>query len=192
MSRSTQIQLADANEWYTPRQYIDAARLTMGGIDLDPASCAEANSIVGATRYYSTAENGLAQPWTGRVFLNPPYLSLTGNAGQYPAWTRKLVDSFELGFVEQAILLIPVHPERRWFQPLYRYSICFCNHQPQFHRPGRGNAHIYHGLCFVYLGQRREMFAEQFSAFGNILQCFRPAQTPAELWQANIPQETLI
>lgn len=122
-------RLAEANEWYTPRQYIDAARITMGSIDLDPASCAEANSIVGAARYYTASENGLAQPWAGCVFLNPPYLSLTGNAGQYPAWTRKLVDSYELGFVEQAILLIPVHPERRWFQPLYRYPICFCNHQ---------------------------------------------------------------
>ena len=60
-------------EWWTPAVYIDAVREVMGSIDLDPASCAKANAVVGATVFYSEREHGELHEWTGRVFLNPPY-----------------------------------------------------------------------------------------------------------------------
>jgi hypothetical protein len=48
-------------EWYTPQQYIDLARDVLGEIDLDPASCAEANRIVRVTRYYDIHDNRLTK-----------------------------------------------------------------------------------------------------------------------------------
>lgn len=57
---------------YTPQYIIDRVRLTLGHIDLDPASCHAANEIVGATRYFTEDVDGLAHPWFGAVFINPP------------------------------------------------------------------------------------------------------------------------
>jgi DNA N-6-adenine-methyltransferase (Dam) len=60
-------------EWYTPPHIIEAARRVLGTIDLDPASCREAQECVHATQFFTTTDDGLQQTWRGRVWLNPPY-----------------------------------------------------------------------------------------------------------------------
>ena len=55
-------------EWYTPPWLISA----LGSFDLDPAAPA-VRLFETAKQYYTKAENGLVQPWFGRVYLNPPY-----------------------------------------------------------------------------------------------------------------------
>lgn len=59
------------NEWYTPKVYIESARLVMGEIDLDPASSAMANKIVRARKYYTEADNGLTKSWEGELWIDP-------------------------------------------------------------------------------------------------------------------------
>lgn len=87
-----------SDEAYTPRWVIDAARLVLGEIDLDPASCPEAQAVVAARRYFTQAENGLAHPWHGRVWLNPPY------SDSLP-WVRKAVAHWKEGEITGLLLL---------------------------------------------------------------------------------------
>jgi hypothetical protein len=56
----------------TPLEIVRAARLWMGAIDVDPASCEIANKGIGAVRYYTKETNGFNRQWGGAVFLNPP------------------------------------------------------------------------------------------------------------------------
>jgi len=58
---------------FTPAKYIEAARLVMDGIDLDPASCETAQATIKAASYFTKRDNALSKEWPGRVWLNPPY-----------------------------------------------------------------------------------------------------------------------
>jgi hypothetical protein len=40
-------------EWYTPAEFVEAARAVLGEFDLDPASSERAQQTVKARRYYS-------------------------------------------------------------------------------------------------------------------------------------------
>lgn len=63
---------SESSEHYTPSDIVERARTTLGAIDLDPASCEEANRTVRAASYFTREDNGYRKLWQGRVFLNPP------------------------------------------------------------------------------------------------------------------------
>src|SRR5438552_4181923 len=112
-----------SNEWYTPARYIEAARLVMGGIDLDPASCELANRTVKAGRYYTQEDDGLAQEWKGRVWLNPPYGRTNEMKARHQStiemFVFKLLQCFNDDSIEQAVLLVPATIGTKWFAPLW-------------------------------------------------------------------------
>lgn len=66
-------------EWLTPPGITEA----LGPFDLDPCS-----PIIRpwptATKHYTIEDDGLVQPWDGRIWLNPPYGNKTGD------WIHKL------------------------------------------------------------------------------------------------------
>ncbi|XGV94421.1 MAG: DNA N-6-adenine-methyltransferase (plasmid) [Leptolyngbya sp. BL-A-14] len=97
---------SDSNEWYTPAFWVSLARLLMGGIDLDPASSAEAQSWIQAANYYTREDDGLQQPWWGRLWLNPPYGKCNHAKGIYgaTAWVQRAIAAYEAGQVTQAVL----------------------------------------------------------------------------------------
>ncbi len=118
-------------EWYTPPQYVEAARRVMGGIDLDPASSAAANQTVQATRFYSEVDNGLDQPWTGRVFINPPGGKIKNKSYQ-GFFAHKLLAEFNTGNVVEGIVLLNLYTGYEWFKPLRTLPMCFLDHRIGF------------------------------------------------------------
>ncbi len=169
-----------SNEWYTPVRYIKAAREVMGGIDLDPASCKEANMVVRATRYYTQREDGLKQDWSGNVWLNPPYGKIN-NKSTIELWIKRLIYEYRTGNVTSAILLTTCDSDNQWFQLLWDYSICFTNHNVHFFKPD-ANGKIskdsrstqMFGTVFTYLGPHEQRFIDIFSQFGTIAKRVSP------------------
>jgi len=159
-------QACGQQEWYTPAQYIEAAREVMGGIDLDPASSAEAQKTVKASEYFTAERSGLTQPWHGRVFLNPPYAQPVG--GQFVA---KLVAEVKAGRVQQAILLVNNCTDTGWFHEAARACavICFTSGRISYVNPDGDSTSPTQGQAFFYLGDLAESFVSRFAAFGLLM-----------------------
>lgn len=156
-----------SNEWYTPVRYLGAVRAVMGGIDVDPASNDIANEIVQAATYYTLETNGFDKDWRGRVFMNPPYGFEGGDSNQ-ELWSARLVEQFETGITTEAILLVNAVTDRKWFQPLWNYTICFTDHRIRFYNSAGEFGFPTHGNAFVYFGDNANRFVEVFQQFGVI------------------------
>jgi DNA N-6-adenine-methyltransferase (Dam). len=160
---------SESYEWYTPAVYVEAAREVLGEIDLDPASCPQAQQIVKAGWYYTSVEDGLKQAWHGRVWLNPPYGTDENRDSNAGKWCAHLIAQYEAGKVEAAILLVNAVTERAWFQQLWAYPLCFTDHRIQFYTAEGQPKQPTHGNVFAYLGPDFKRFRQVFNQFGVIV-----------------------
>jgi hypothetical protein len=156
-------------QWFTPEKYVAAVRevFRLGAIDLDVASCPEAQETVQANRYYTVDDDGLQQSWVAEnIYLNPPYC---GHAGDF---ALKLVETYKAGHVHEAILLVNnLSTSTKWFQPLFDFPLCFTDHKIAFvgglvmldiNRPTCGS-------IFAYLGPDGDRFQDVFEQFGPVV-----------------------
>ena len=150
-------------EWYTPPDLIEAARDCMGGIDLDPASSEKAQEAVRAERFYTAEDDGLSQPWAGRVFLNPPYESkLVG------PFVGKLLSEP----VKQAIILVNNATETKWGQALLERAdaVCFPSGRIQFlDSEGSPKQSPLQGQMIIGIGVEVKSFLREFQNTGAVL-----------------------
>jgi hypothetical protein len=166
MSPSTALHSSESVEWYSPPWLVERARQCLGGIDLDPASSHEAQVIVRASEYYTIEGDALGRPWTGNVYLNPPYGRGIGR------WVGKLLDEHKAGRVTRAILAVNASTGARWFSQLFAWPICFVAGRVCFLRPGGSEGYApTHYTAIVHIGEEREagVFRECFGEVGVIV-----------------------
>jgi hypothetical protein len=148
-------------EWYTPNHILDLVESVFGHIDLDPCSNSnnptEAN--VPALNYWTQADNGLIQPWHGKVYMNPPYGDEIG------AWVQRLIRAYNEQEIYEGIALLPARTDTAWFQPLFDFSICFVRGRLRF--SGADNSAPFPSAV-VYLGADTTVFSDYFHAIGRI------------------------
>lgn len=164
------------NEWYTPAEYVEAARAVLGGIDLDPASCEQAQRIVKADTYYTIENDGRLHDWRGRVFMNPPYARKL--VDQFVA---KLIESYQAGSVKSYIALVNDCMDTQWAHDLLRHStaVCFVRGRIKFHTKygvkgnaaPRGQAFYFGGDLSDHLrrAENARRFRKYFSEFGTVI-----------------------
>lgn len=115
----------DSDDWYTPPYIIQALGLTY---TLDPCSPPGGVPWIPAARIFTEVDDGLAQPWGGRVWLNPPYSS------PWP-WVRRLKEH------DHGLALIPGDTSTAGFHDTAPTAdaVCFLRHRVTFVRLDNDN-----------------------------------------------------
>jgi DNA N-6-adenine-methyltransferase Dam len=90
-------------EWYTPPEIFTALGLAF---DLDPCSPPGGLPWVPASTHFDKSHDGLARPWHGRVWVNPPYDRETGN------WLRRFVEH------QHGVALVFARVDTKWFHSI--------------------------------------------------------------------------
>lgn len=153
----------DRNECYTPEGVIAGVREVLGGLELDPASCEDANKVVRASRYYTKENDGLSLPWDARtVFLNPPYK---------PApvlWVDKFIREVHWTPDRRGILIVNNCTDTEWFRTLVRTQMPFClTKRIKFNMRDRPEAvSPRQGQAIFYSGPYEDDFYRVFSLWG--------------------------
>ena len=91
------------DEWETPQDFFDELNQEFN-FELDVCAL-PSNAKV--TRYYSPAEDGLAQEWTGVCWMNPPY------GRQIGKWIEKAYRESQNGAI--VVCLLPSRTDTRWW-----------------------------------------------------------------------------
>jgi hypothetical protein len=153
----------ESTEHYTPQYILDAVIACLGIIDLDPASNNREIPNVPAARHYTAQDNGLVQPWDGRIFLNPPF------GPGIERWFSKLYQERTAGRTTEAIVLWKSATETSAWKTLTAIScrVCFPSARIRFVGPGDLSGSTFSPALF-YVGDAPERFMTAFTTIGPV------------------------
>lgn len=99
---SVQQEQLTRDDYYTPAWVFERM-----GIEFDLDVCSPPGGIpwIPAARFYTQADDGLLQPWVGRVWMNPPYSQAT-------PWVQRFMQH------RDGVMLI-VHAKSAWHNTLW-------------------------------------------------------------------------
>lgn len=148
-------------EWLTPRELLRP----LGVFDLDP--CAHPDQPwETARRMIAPPQDGLAVPWSGRVWLNPPY-----GAAIVP-WLSRLAEH------GNGLALVPSRTEvESWFWPFIwekADAVLFFRGRLRFHKPDGTRANgAGHGSVLAAYGPQNVVALERSSLRGKLIHLTR-------------------
>jgi hypothetical protein len=114
--------------------------------DLDPCSPGHGHRVP-ARQIYTKADDGLAQPWSGMVFMNPPF---GGRNGHVP-WLRKFLDH------GNGIAIVRAYTSAAWFHDfaIKAETMLFPRGKTKFIRPdGSVGRSPGHGVVLLGVGAK--------------------------------------
>lgn len=129
------VQRNDPDERFTPKWVFDALGETF---DLDVAAPVEGGDVVPALRRFTRNDDGLAQPWEGFVWCNPPFSNATPWADKFRAhgngvflgpvangrWMNQMAQaSWSLWLMRDFPFIHPTHAGKRSSMPLAMVAI---------------------------------------------------------------------
>lgn len=83
-----------------------------------------------AKSFYTPADDALAQPWPGRVYLNPPYGRVIGE------WIDKAYHEATAGAADLVVCLIPSRTDTAYWHDFVRFGeVWFVRGRIKFERP---------------------------------------------------------
>lgn len=95
-----------SDDWATPADFFKAADDEFGPLLLDVcASPLNAKCV----RFFTREDNGLAQVWGGRCWMNPPYGREIGK------WVKRAREAAESGEAERVVCLLPARTDTAWW-----------------------------------------------------------------------------
>ena len=94
-----------SDEWATPQDLFDRLNAIFH-YNLDAAALPHNAKCA---RYFTPEQNGLAQRWSGNVWLNPPYGRKIGE------WVRKAYEEVAGGEASSVTLLLPARTDTAWY-----------------------------------------------------------------------------
>jgi len=149
----------ETDEWSSPREVVEPLDGAVGGFDLDPCSGAESSPFAAAT--YTEADDGLTQPWSGSVWVNPPYSGVAD-------WVNKADAAVTDGDADCVVFLCKGDSSTDWWQTAAAAAtaVCAVDHRLSF---GDGsNSAPFASHIFVF-GDGSEELRETLSEFGTLL-----------------------
>jgi phage N-6-adenine-methyltransferase len=171
----------DSDSWFTPKAYIESARIALGGkIDLDPFSSPEAQKVVRAIQYFTKKDDALAEstvwPSVDSVFMNPPY-----SRGIASAAIGKFLGCLDAGYIRRGIILMNNATDTLWFYQAwgnpYFAAFCFTKGRIAFENvDGKRVSGNTRGQVILFFTRRKgqgkrddvKAFKKAFAALGNL------------------------
>jgi hypothetical protein len=156
---------SETPEHYTPDVIIQAALDCLDEIDLDPCANSHDDPSIPAHEHFTKEDDGLAQEWHGRVYMNPPYGREIGR------WVDKLCSEAEAGHVTEAIALVPSRTDTQWWLRLRDHPVCLVQGRLTF--VGSNDPAPFPSAVF-YLGEDIGRFYRVFNELGDCWQRMMP------------------